>query len=122
MDWEKASDELSDILGRTADPFPLVEKRKMFGGLALFVNGNMVGGVHGRKIVLRLGEAEREDALTAAGALPFEPMPGRVMKEYVVVPEAVWGDPDVLEDWIRRSVEYAAGLPPKERKPRKARS
>ncbi len=85
VDWEKASVELSDILGQAAEPFPLVERRKMFGGLTLFVNGNMFAGVHGRKIVLRLSEAERANAQAEAGALPFEPMPGRVMKEYVVV-------------------------------------
>ena len=32
MDWEKASSELSDILAGAADSFPLVERRKMFGG------------------------------------------------------------------------------------------
>ena len=93
----------------------------MFGGLTLFVNGHMFAGVHGRKIILRLGEAERADAQAEAGALPFEPMPGRVMKEYVVVPEPVWSSPEALEEWMRRSVEYVGGLPPKEPKPKKAR-
>ena len=55
MDWEKASHELEEILGQAAEPFALVEKRKMFGGLCLFLNGYMFAGVHGRKIVLRLG-------------------------------------------------------------------
>ena len=122
MDWEKASGELGEILGQAAEPFPLVERRKMFGGLTLFVNGHMFAGVHGRKIVLRLAENERESVQAEVGALPFEPMPGRVMKEYVVVPEAVWSSPDTLEEWIRRSVEYVGGLPPKESKPKKARA
>lgn len=121
MDWEKASGELSDMLGQAAEPFPLVEKRKMFGGLTLFVNGNMFAGVHGRKIVLRLGEIERAKAQAEACALPFEPMPGRVMKEYVVVPEPVWSNPEALEEWMSRSVEYVGALPPKEAKPKKAR-
>jgi TfoX/Sxy family transcriptional regulator of competence genes len=120
VDWEKASAEMGDILGQAAEPFPLVERRKMFGGLSLFVNGHMFAGIHGRKIVLRLSEAERTDAQAEAGALPFEPMPGRVMKEYVVVPETVWSSPEALEEWMRRSIEYVGGLPPKERKPRKA--
>jgi TfoX/Sxy family transcriptional regulator of competence genes len=122
VDWEKASVELSDILGQAAEPFPLVERRKMFGGLTLFVNGNMFAGVHGRKIVLRLAEAERAGAQAEAGALPFEPMPGRVMKEYVVVPEAVWSNPEMLEEWIGRSVEYVGAMPAKEAKPKKARA
>lgn len=121
MDWEKASGELSDILGQAAESFALVERRKMFGGLSLFINGHMFAGVHGRKIVLRLGEAERADAQAEAGTLPFEPMPGRVMKEYVVVPEPVWSSPEALEEWMRRSVEYVGALPPKEPKPKKVR-
>ena len=121
MDWEKASSELNDVLGQAAEPFPLVERRKMFGGLALFINGHMFAGVHGHKIVLRLGEVERGKAQAEAGAQPFEPMPGRLMKEYVVVPEPVWSSPEALEEWLRSSVEYVGVLPPKKPKPKKAR-
>lgn len=119
MEWEKASPELSEILARAAEPFALVERRKMFGGLSLFMNGHMFAGVHGSKIVLKLGEDERGRALAEAGAVPFEPMPGRVMKEYVVVPEAVWSDSRSLEEWVGRSVEFVAALPPKERSSKK---
>jgi TfoX/Sxy family transcriptional regulator of competence genes len=122
VDWEKASGEMSEILGRAAEAFPLVERRKMFGGLSLFINGNMFAGVHGRKIVLRLGEAERADAQAEAGAVAFEPAPGRVMREYIVVPEPVWSNPESLEEWMRLSIEYAGGLPPKEPKPRRPRA
>jgi TfoX/Sxy family transcriptional regulator of competence genes len=121
MDWEKASSELSDILAGAADSLPLVERRKMFGGMCLFLNGNMFAGVHGKKIVLRLSEADRADAQATVGALPFEPMPGRTMKEYVVMLEPVWRDPDALEQWLLRSIEFVGALPPKEPKPKKAR-
>jgi TfoX/Sxy family transcriptional regulator of competence genes len=119
MDWEKPSSELSAILSAAADSFPLVERRKMFGGLSLFLNGNMFAGVHGAKIVLRLSEKDRADAQAEIGALPFEPMPGRTMKEYVVLPEPVWGDPDLFEQRLARSIEFVGALPPKEPKPRK---
>ncbi len=121
MDWEKASSELSDLLAEAADSFPLVERRKMFGGLCLFLNGNMFAGVHGKKIVLRLSEADRADAQARVGAMPFEPMPGRIMKEYVVMLEPVWSDPDAFEHWLLRSIEFVGALPPKEPKPRKPR-
>ncbi len=120
MDWEKASQELNDILAQAAEPFSLVDKRQMFGGLCLFLNGHMFAGVHGHKIVLRLGEADRSWAESEAGALPFEPMPGRVMREYVVVPESVWSDADSFDQWIRQSVEFVGTLPPKAPKPKKA--
>jgi TfoX/Sxy family transcriptional regulator of competence genes len=121
VDWEKASSELSDILATAADSFALVERRKMFGGLTLFLNGHMFAGIHGAKIVLRLSERDRAEAQARSGALPFEPMPGRVMKEYVVVPESVWRQPDDLEQWLSKSIELVGALPPKEPKPRKPR-
>ncbi len=88
MDWEKASPELSDLPAQAVEPFALVERRKMFGGLSLFINGHMFAGVYGNNIALKLGEDDGAKAQTEAGAMPFEPMPGRVMKEYVVLPEA----------------------------------
>ena len=119
MDWEKASPELGELLIEAARPFALVETRKMFGGVSLFINGNMIGGVHGKKIVLRLNEQDRVAAERDADMIPFEPMPGRLMKEYVVVPDSVYQDPDGFEEWLRRSVEFVGSLPVKEAKPRK---
>ena len=64
-----------------------VQRKPMFGYPALFLRGNMFAGTFGPKIVVRLGEAERAKA-ARGGATPFEPMPGRAMKEYVVLPAA----------------------------------
>jgi TfoX/Sxy family transcriptional regulator of competence genes len=108
MDWEEPSSEL-------------VERRKMFGGLTLFLNGHMFAGIHGTKIVVRLSESDRGDAEANVGALPFEPVPGRVMREYVVLPPPVWSDPEALEQWLIRSVEFVGALPPKAPKSRRLR-
>ena len=94
----------------------------MFGGLSLFLNGHMFAGVHGKKIVLKLGESDRAEAMSEMGAVPFEPMQGRVMKEYVVVPEAVWSDPETVDQWLRRSVDFVGALAPKKPKAKKART
>jgi len=51
-------------------------------------------------------------------ALLFEPMPGRPMKEYVVVPPAL-ADSAEVDDWVRRSRAYAGQLPAKKPKARK---
>ena len=119
MDWEKPSGELGEILAGAAAGFPFVVRRKMFGGLALFLNGNMLAGVHGKKIVVRLSETDRAAALAQAGFAVFEPAPGRVMAEYVVLPETAWSDPDELDRWLSRAVDFVGALPPKEPKPRR---
>jgi TfoX/Sxy family transcriptional regulator of competence genes len=64
----------------------------MFGGPAYFVNGNMFAGVLGEQLMVRLDADDRAELLDAdPGAVPFEPMPGRPMREYVTLPESIWG-------------------------------
>ena len=41
------------------------------------------------------------------------------MKEYIALPESVYGDAEVLREWLNRSYRYALSLKPKERKPKK---
>ena len=119
MDWEKPSPELIRILEEVSEPFALIERRKMFGCPAYYINGNMFAGVYGQQLFLRLPEEARTELKERLDARPFEPMPGRPMKEYVAMPEAVWSDPAAMDDWMRRSVEFAASMPPKQPKPRK---
>ena len=119
MDWEKPLPELIRILEEVSEPFELIERRKMFGCPAYYINGNMFAGVYGQQLFLRLPEEARAELSERLDAKPFEPMAGRPMKEYVTMPEAVWSDPAALDDWMRRSVEFAAAMPPKQPKPRK---
>lgn len=47
------------------------------------------------------------------GAAPFAPMPGRTMKDWVVLPKAVVADDEALDAWVARAGAFAASLPPK---------
>jgi TfoX/Sxy family transcriptional regulator of competence genes len=78
----------------------------------------MFAGTFQDKVVARLSEAERARAIKA-GAKPFEPMPGRPMKEYIVVPAADMAKPAALAMWIERARAYAATLPEKKRTAKK---
>jgi TfoX/Sxy family transcriptional regulator of competence genes len=91
-----------------------VERRKMFGYPAAFVNGNMAAGLHGDDLVLKLDEKNR-DALMKAGGKPFVVM-GRTMKEFVVARQEMRDEPAELKKWISRSIAFAASLPPKAKK------
>jgi hypothetical protein len=72
----------------------------------------MFMGLHQDSLILRLGEDDRAEFLSRYGAGLFEPMPGRPMKEYVVVPPALAYD-DAVDEWVRRSRAYAEQLPAK---------
>jgi len=96
------------------------ERRTMFGCPCAFAGGNMCAGLFGGSLFVRLGEADRAALLALRGAKPFEPMPGRTMREYVVVPASMHADGAALDRWIGRAVAHAGGLPSKARK-KKAR-
>ena len=91
---------------------PDVVVKPMFGNLGGYVNGNMFMGLFGASVGLKLSEADRAALLTVDGAGPFGPAE-RPMGGYVALP-ATWRTPtEESRDWVRRSVEYVAALPPK---------
>ncbi|MGK5677935.1 TfoX/Sxy family protein [Actinoplanes sp. URMC 104] len=90
---------------------PAVTERKMFGGLAFFTNGNMTVGVHADELIVRLGAAGIERALTRAGVRPFE-VGGRSMRGWVLVAGDHLDDP-ALDGWLDEAYEYVSTLPPK---------
>ncbi len=117
----KADQEAKALFESMVPDHPAVTVRPMFGNVSAFVNGNMFMGVFGPDVFLRLPEADRE-AVTAEGGGPFEPMPGRPMRDYVIVPSDWRHKPDRLRRWVARSLEHVEAMPPKQPKPPKKRS
>ena len=95
---------------RDALPGHATEKR-MFGGLCFLDRGNMVCGIVGDDLMLRLG-ADAEAALAEPHARPMD-FTGRPMKGMVfVAPEGV-ADDSQLRDWVGRALAFTASLPAK---------
>ena len=84
----------------------------MFGYPAAFANGHMFSGLHQDRWVVRLPE-EARTALIALGGTSFEPMPGRPMREYVVLPPEIAVDTTAVRPWLERSLAFVLSLPPK---------
>ena len=110
--WRKSPPALIAAFDRALPQGPGIEKRKMFGYPAVFSGGKLASGLWQEFVVAKLGEADRENAMTRHGATPFEPMPGRRMREYVVLPERIFAYPAALRDWIAKAVVYAASSTP----------
>jgi TfoX-like protein len=111
----KAPPELIEAFTALADLVPDATRKLTFGYPTCVRNGNMFFGVHGESLFLRLADADAERFVRELGGQPFEPMPGRPMRGYVVVPAGLERDP-ALCDWVALSFAYAATLPPKRRK------
>jgi len=100
--WIRAA--LSGISG-------LAEK-KMFGGIAFLVQGNMACGVTGDNLMVRINPETYDAALAKPFVRVFD-MTGRPMKGWLVVePEGVQSADD-LNQWVKQGVSFAQLLPAK---------
>jgi TfoX/Sxy family transcriptional regulator of competence genes len=88
-------------------------KRKMFGFPAGFVNGNMFMGLFENSMILRLPLESRDELIQRHSAKLFEPMAGRVMKEYVALPESLIRDREQLAAWVAKALVHGESLEPK---------
>jgi TfoX/Sxy family transcriptional regulator of competence genes len=90
----------------------VVEKR-MFGGLAFLVRGNMSVSASGRGgLLVRIDPDETEEAIARPHVGLME-MGSRTMRGWIHVrPEALEED-GALAEWVERGVSYASSLPPK---------
>lgn len=106
---EQLAQRIRDLIG---DEDGLSEK-KMFGGLAFLINGNMSVSASGQGgLLLRVDPQRSDDLLDAPHAEPFV-MRGRAMDGWMrIAPEAV-SDDEALHRWVRVGVDYARTLPPK---------
>jgi TfoX/Sxy family transcriptional regulator of competence genes len=115
MNWEKPSHELSELLSESLSSIDC-EKRKMFGQLAYFINGNMFTGVFQTSIFLRFSQEEKAKLVGKHPEIThFEPREGMMMKEYVVVPLELLETP-MFQEMLTMSIEYASSLPVKKKK------
>ena len=89
-----------------------ITERKMFGGLAFMLNGNMCCCIEKSSLVVRTGPERYEDALERPHARVFD-FTGRPMRGFVYVEEGGLKEDSSLRDWVALSVSFATSLPPK---------
>ena len=111
MAWKKTPPQIAAAFDKAKPDDPTVISRPMFGYPSVFTNGNHFAGTFEDKIVVRVGNDP--SFAPARTARPFEPMRGRAMGGYVVVPEAVVKSPARLREWIAQAHGYAKTLPAK---------
>lgn len=91
---------------------PGVTEKRMFGGLAFMVQGNMACGVVGGELMVRVGPAAYREALARPHARVMD-FTGRPLQGMVYVGvRGVATDHD-LAGWVERGASFAASLPAK---------
>lgn len=105
-------ERLAQRLGEILAGEPGVARRKMFGGLAFLVRGNMCCGIIGEDLMVRVGAERYAEALAQPHARPMD-FSHRPMKGMVFVgPEGCRSDED-LKRWVKRGLDFVLTLPPK---------
>ena len=91
---------------------PAVVEKKMFGGIAFLVQGNMCCGVLNDVLIVRVGPDGYPAAIGKPHTRVFD-LTGRPMKGWVVVTSAGYESDEALEGWVQQGVEFALTLPEK---------
>jgi TfoX/Sxy family transcriptional regulator of competence genes len=95
-------------------PFSVVTERKMFGGLAFLLQGNMCCGVVGEELMVRVGRDGYEAALREPHAREMD-FTGRPLRGFIyVASKGLVSDGD-LRSWVERGARFAKTLPAKTR-------
>lgn len=107
---------LEELAGRVRDYYApritTVEKR-MFGGIAFMVRGNMaVAPVRDGTMMVRVGKEALDEAIKRPGARQME-MQGRKMGGFVEVDGDVLEDDETLAHWLNAGLAFTLTLPPK---------
>ncbi|CQD16246.1 TfoX/Sxy family protein [Mycobacterium europaeum] len=106
---EELADEIRELVAAERG----VEEKRMFGGLAFLVNGNMSVAVSGQGgLLVRVPADDLDKVLRRAHVGPMV-MGGRDVRGWVRVEAAGLRTKRQLHAWVARGVGYARGLPPK---------
>lgn len=106
---EDLANQVRELLGGQ----PGIDEKRMFGGLAFLVNGNMSVAVSGQGGLLV--RVPREDTDKLAGRAHVSPMvmAGREARGWLRVEPAGVQTKRQLHSWVKRGVDHARSLPPK---------
>ena len=105
---EGLATRVRDVLGDR----PGLAEKKMFGGLAFLLHGNMACGVRGDDLIVRVAAEVADAAQGEPGTRPFD-LTGRPMKGWLLVDAGCHAEDEDLRRWVDRGVAYASSLPAK---------
>lgn len=88
-------------------------EKRMFGGLAFLINGNMSVAVSGRGGLMVRVPREETEKLVAREHVASMVMAGRETRGWIRVSTDGVRTKRQLQSWVSRGAEYAMSLPPK---------
>ena len=91
---------------------PEITEKKMFGGLAFLHHGNMLCGIVGTDLMVRVGKEHHDAAMELPHVRPMD-FTGRPMRGFVYVEPRGFDTDEQLAKWVERAQGFVDTLPPK---------
>ncbi len=106
---QEGTERLRELLGDD----PNISEKKMFGGVAFMLNGNMLCGYTNKgKLMVRVGKELEAEARKLPGAQDMD-FTGKKMGGMLFVDEDALSDTAALEMWIALATRFVGALPAK---------
>lgn len=105
---ESYSEALAAELDAVMREIPGAKPGKMFGMPGYKVNGKLAVSMFEDSVVAKLGAERSAELVGKAGIEAFEPMPGRVWKDWIRLRSDVKKQRALLEEAVRYVAEHSA--------------
>jgi TfoX/Sxy family transcriptional regulator of competence genes len=106
-------EELASRIREAVQDEPGLSEKRMFGGLAFLVHGNMAVSASSQGgLLLRIDPAQADSLVDQQHVRRFE-MRGREMDGWLRVDAELLGTDDELRRWVSHGLSYARSLSPK---------
>ena len=106
---ETLAARIRELLGSESD----LSEKKMFGGLAFLIAGNMAVAASGQGGILVRVDPAQSDRLVATTNARFMEMRGRAMQGWLRIDAEDVGTKRELAKWVELGAKYARSLPAK---------
>lgn len=108
---EKLYQRINEALKTTKD----IEPKKMFGGICFMHRGNMLCGIDGQRLMVRVGPDQHAQALSLKHASVMD-ITGKPMKGFIFVSPNGTKSVSDLKKWLKLGLNFTSSLPPKKSK------
>ena len=95
-----------------------IEPKKMFGGICFMHKGNMLCGIDGRRLMVRVGPDQYDTVLEMKHAKVMD-ITGRPMKGFIFVDENGYKTEKALNEWLHLGLNFTSTLSSKKTKKNK---
>jgi len=106
-------EDLADRIRELINADHLTTEKRMFGGLAFLIGGNMAVAANNRGGFMVRVDPGESDALVASTRAEPMVMGGRSMKGWLHIDKDQLDSEAELREWVERGARYAASLPEK---------